>query len=85
MSQTAQALAQTLPLIPDIFSQLGRSIVLMQETLPLLRQTLPQIAQSLAQIPVVLPQLQREFAASHRSLPQTLSLLANLKLNVGQN
>jgi hypothetical protein len=78
LSQTPQLLAQTLP-------RIGESIVLMRETLPILGQTLPRIAQSVAQIPVVLPQIQLAVADLYRSLPQTLSLFANLDLKVRQN
>lgn len=85
MTQNAQLLAQTLPLIPDILPQIGRSIVLMTETLPALRQTLPLIAQSITQIPVVLPQFQLAIADLYRSIPEKLSLLAKLDLNVRQN
>jgi hypothetical protein len=83
LAETARLVAQTLPRIPDILPQLGESIVAMRETL--LQQTLPLLAQSVADIPVVLPQLQLATADLYRSVPQTLSLMANLNLNPRQN
>jgi hypothetical protein len=85
IAQTAQVVSQTLPRIPDILPPLGQSLMLMRERLPYFHQTLPLIAHSVAQIPDVLPQIQVALADLHRSLPQTLSLLANANLNLGQN
>jgi len=78
ISEVSREMVQAIPTITQGIHDLHR-------TLPQVAQTLPLIAQSVAQMPMIIPQLQLAFADLYRSVPQTLSLLANLNLDVRQN